>query len=283
MLYEAKFYTSTPAKTNKNFINTGKGGYSHCIVIDNKTGYTLANCVAFVHGQWLYQLTEALGLEKAKEYEAKMCRQNAEMYWEYTQDGYERGQTPKKGAIICWRKGKIGSSDGAGHVMIVKEVKSNGDVLCIGSNYGGSKFYTATYKKSNSYYLGSKFTHQGFIYLPIEVADFVTVPVAKNIKVDQVYVDITNLNARTAPTTSAHRQGYAAKGYYDVKETKKTTAYEWYRIDDNLWIADVNGVTFCPKQELKYNVEFLSVTDKDLVSLRAIAKQLNCAIKVKQI
>lgn len=282
MIYEAKFYTSVPAKTDPNFINANKGGYSHCIVIDKKTGYTLANCVAFVHGQWLYQLTAALSLDEARSIESKLCRQNAEMYWDYA-DGFERGQTPRKGAIICWRKGKIGASDGAGHVMIVKEVKSNGDVVCIGSNYGGSKYYTATYKKSKNYYLGSKFTFQGFKYLPIEVDDFVTVPVERDLKTDQVQVTIENLNARTAPTTSAHRQGYAAKGYYNVYDTQKANGYTWYRISDELWIADVNGVTFCPKQELKYNVEFLSVTERDLVSLRAVAKQLNVAIKVKQI
>ena len=243
MIYEAKFYTKAPLTTDKNAIATDRGGYSHCIVRDQSTGYTLPNCVAFVHAQWLYQATAAFDVEYAKALEAKMCRKNAEVYWGYD-DGFERGQTPRKGAIICWRKGKIGASDGAGHVAVVRDVHENGDVTVVASNYSGAKFYVATYRAAKNYYLGSTYTFQGFIYLPFTIADYVTVPLERDVTRDQVEVTISNLNVRTEPNVKAHRQGYAAKGVYNVLETSRGIGYTWYRIDDGLWVAAVEGVIY---------------------------------------
>ena len=138
-------YTAAPKSTDKNFINYKKGGYAHCISITSK-GFTLPNCVAFVHGMWLKTITDAVGLETAKAVESKMCRGNAEVYWNYN-DGFSRGQTPKLNAIMVWEgKGSL-----KGHVMTVTTIKDNGDVIATGSDYGGSKFYKKTYYKSKGY------------------------------------------------------------------------------------------------------------------------------------
>lgn len=92
---------------------------------------------------------------------------NAENFY-LKNDGYTRGQAPKLGAVICWRKGKANNAnDGAGHVAIVEKINEDGTILCSESNYGGSRFNTRTLKASNSYYLGKNYTFQGFIYLPI--------------------------------------------------------------------------------------------------------------------
>lgn len=92
---------------------------------------------------------------------------NAENFY-LKNDGYARGQAPKLGAVICWRKGKANNAnDGAGHVAIVEKINEDGTILCSESNYGGSRFNTRTLKASNSYYLGKNYTFQGFIYLPI--------------------------------------------------------------------------------------------------------------------
>lgn len=143
-----------PSTTNKNYLHYSKGGYNHCIHIKN--GSCLPNCVGYAWGRWRELLGKKHNLSKA----------NAENWWSNTSDGYERGQTPKVGAVMCWRKGKAGnSSDGAGHVAIVEKINSDGSVTYSNSNYGGTRFYTKTLKAP--YKLGSAYTFQGFIYLPI--------------------------------------------------------------------------------------------------------------------
>ena len=147
-----------PSATNKNWIHYSKGGYNYCIEIKN--GSCLPNCVGYAWGRW----REILGKKH------NLSRANAENWWGNTSDGYKRGQTPKVGAIMCWRKGKAGvSSDGAGHVAVVEKVKSDGSVVYSNSAYGGTRFYTKTLKAP--YKLGSAFTFQGFIYLPITFED----------------------------------------------------------------------------------------------------------------
>ena len=104
--------TKEPSTTDKNFIHMSSGGYNRCIVIKN--GSCLPNCVGYSWGRW----REILGKNP------NLSLNNAENWWAHN-DGYERGQTPKLGAVICWRKGLAGNaSDGAGHVAVVEEVKS---------------------------------------------------------------------------------------------------------------------------------------------------------------
>lgn len=86
---------------------------------------------------------------------------NAELWYPYVADGYQRGQTPKLGAVICWHSTRSG-----GHVAIVEEIKPNGDILTSNSAYSGSYFYMKTLSPSNNYYMGSAYTFQGFIYNP---------------------------------------------------------------------------------------------------------------------
>lgn len=147
---------SAPSTTNKNFIHTSNGGYNRCIEISG--GSCLPNCVGYCWGRW----REILGKSPS------LSLNNAENWYGYTSDGYKRGKTPQLGAVICWRKGQAGNAnDGAGHVAIVEQVKSNGDIVVSESHYGGVRWRLKTYTKSSGYYLGSAFTLQGFIYLPI--------------------------------------------------------------------------------------------------------------------
>lgn len=265
MIYEAKWYDTQPSKMDLNVTTISKGGYSHCI--DRGQGYTLPNCVAGVHAQWLLQLTSALGLDKAKEYESKMCRNNAEVYWSF-KDGFERGQVPKLGAIMVWEgKGKL-----AGHVMIVREINSNGDVVGIGSNYSGTKtnggiWYTKTYYKSKGYNFSTSYIFKGFIYLPITVDKYVTVPAGRNKKVDQVEIKTETLNVRKGPGTTYDRIGYAKIGLYNIYNSivgldvqKNGT---WYCIDqdNDLWVAG-RYCTFLPKENKTYKVAIPSANEE---------------------
>lgn len=143
--------TVAPSGSNKNWIHVSKGGYNSCILISGKS--CLPNCVGYAWGRW----RELLGKDP------KLSRSNAEDWFGYVIDGYKRGQTPKLGAIACWRGGKPGySGDGAGHVAVVEDFGSDWiDVSA--SDYAGNRFYKIRYKKP---YRISGLTFQGFIYPP---------------------------------------------------------------------------------------------------------------------
>lgn len=148
--------TTAPSSSDKHWIHTSNGGLNECIEINN-SGSCLPNCVGYAWGRF-YEIT---GKRPA------LSRANAENWYGYTSDGYKRSQTPVEGAVICWRKGQAGvSSDGAGHVAIVEEVKSNGDVVTSNSAYGGTRFYMQTVTKASGYSIGSAYTFQGFILPP---------------------------------------------------------------------------------------------------------------------
>lgn len=147
-----------PSTTDKNFLHHTKGGYNYCIQIE--AGSCIPNCVGYAWGRW----REILGKKH------KLSTANAENWWGNTKDGYERGQTPKLGAVMCWAKGKAGvSSDGAGHVAVVEQIHEDGSVTYSNSNYSGTRFYMKTLKPP--FKLGAAYTFQGFIYLPISFDD----------------------------------------------------------------------------------------------------------------
>ena len=145
-----------PALTDKDFIHYSSDGNNFCIEIEN--GSCLPNCTAYCHGRWLEIMRGA----------TKLSRGNAEDWWNNITDGYERGQKPKVGAVICWRKGRLwDESDGCGHVAIVEKVKANGDIVTSESAYGGERWRTRTYTKKSGYYLAPGYEFQGFIYIPV--------------------------------------------------------------------------------------------------------------------
>lgn len=148
--------TTAPSTTDKYWIHTSNGGLNECIEINN-SGSCLPNCVGYAWGRF-YEFTGQ---------RPKLSKSNAENWYGYTADGYQRSQVPVVGAVICWRKGQAGNSaDGAGHVAIVEEVKSNGDVVTSNSAYSGTRFYMQTITKASGYSMGGGYTFQGFILPP---------------------------------------------------------------------------------------------------------------------
>lgn len=183
-----KARTEAPKTTDKNYIRYDKGGYNYCIHIKN--GSCLPNCVGYAWGRWRELLGEF----------HKLSRANAENWWGFTADGYKRGQTPKLGAVVCWRKGKAGNeADGAGHVGIVEKITSDSVVVSM-SAYGGTRWFTRTFKKGAYSY--NSYVFQGFIYLPIEFeeeAEEITATDAaksKNTAFAGTYTTTENLNIR---------------------------------------------------------------------------------------
>ena len=66
---------------------------------------------------------------------------------------------------------------------------------------------------------------------------------------DQIKVNIDNLNIRSNPYLGDNKIGMLQRGIYNVYEQRDMTheqsnGYLWYRIADNVWCAQVNGVDF---------------------------------------
>lgn len=145
--------TTAPLTDDKNYISTKKGGLNPCLMIDEKTGSVLPNCVGYVYSRWL----ELLGKSH------KLPYGNACNFYGYKYDHYERGKTPKVFAVACWS----GGNDKFGHVAIVEAIdEKDGTVQVSDSAFGGARF--RCYKMPMSM-KKSGYTFQGFIYFPEEV------------------------------------------------------------------------------------------------------------------
>lgn len=233
------------------------------------------------HGMWLKTITDAKGLDEAKRVESLMCRNNAEVYWGYD-DGFARGQTPKLNAIMVWEgKGSL-----AGHIMVVTEIKDNGDVIATGSNYSGSKFYTKRYYKQQNYDFSSSYTFKGFIYCPYEFVYYCGTPVVRNSKVDQIQVIAEALNVRPTASTSGYSEGYCNTGYYTVLDSFNDGTYVWYRIGTDMWVANNKVETWCkflPKTEPKYEMVLSGIKPAQKTELEKYCKDNSLTYTVKEI
>ena len=153
--------TKKPEAGNKFYNTKSNGGYSTCIKgkPTDKGCNVLANCVGYACGRF----NEIIGEMK---YPSLNC--NAENFIERAKNTYglEVGQTPKVGAIMCWQKGTLSGSDGAGHVAIVEKVISNTEVYTSESSYGGTAFFNAIRTKGTGKWGISNYTFRGFIYNP---------------------------------------------------------------------------------------------------------------------
>lgn len=143
---------NAPETNNKFYLNTAGGGFNKCIKI---SGFSvLPNCVGYAYGRFM---------ESGSVTACRLSAGDAENFWDYP-DGYQRGQEPKQGAVMCWRKGAAHyGEDGRGHVEFVEQVNPDGSVTTTGSDYGGNRFYRHT--RAKPYAIAGQ-TFQGFIYNP---------------------------------------------------------------------------------------------------------------------
>lgn len=141
--------TVAPAVNNKYYIGTGYGGLNRCIVIDRETGSVLPNCTGYAYGRWL------------EETGAKTCSlptSDAGRWYDSTM--YQRGQTPRLGAIACW----AGGTKGQGHVAVVEHIDSAGNVTVSESGYYSKVRFQRRTMRPPFDFNGLSF--QGFIYNP---------------------------------------------------------------------------------------------------------------------
>lgn len=176
----------------------------------------LPNCTCYAFGRWY----ELMGTKP------KLYTGNAETWYPKgtAYDGYQRGQTPKLGAIACWSKGVAGkSSDGAGHVAVVEEIYSDGSFLTSNSGWKGPLFYK---KKIGKNCKINGYTFQGFIYPPIEFVENVENSVENtgntdtDYKVGQTYTTQVILRVRAGAGTN-----YMQKAYKNLTANAKENAY----------------------------------------------------------
>lgn len=153
MSYKFKPRLKAPNGNDLNWIHVTKGGKNKCILIKGKS--VLPNCVGYAWGRFM----EILGSQP------KLSLGNAELWYGHRSDGYERGKTPRLGAVICWRKGVAGNyKDGAGHVAIVEEILPDGRLRISQSGYGATKRFWTSIIPADFHLDGYVF--QGFIYNP---------------------------------------------------------------------------------------------------------------------
>lgn len=121
-------------------------------------GYGLPNCTCYAWGR----VWEETDLDRDYSNPPTLSTGNAEDWWTYTQDGYQRGATPQLGAVLCLADGPF---SGDGHVCVVEEIRGNGDIVCSNSAYGGQFFYLTTLSPPD-YLPVAGYVFQGFIYIP---------------------------------------------------------------------------------------------------------------------
>lgn len=121
--------------------------------------FGMPNCVCYAWGRF-YEMSDK---------RPRLSTSNAQDWYGYTSDGYERSKTtPKVGAVLCWSDSR--TTDG-GHVAIVEKINSDGTLITSNSEYNGRYFTIQTISppkagNTSSQYPGPTFTFQGYIYNP---------------------------------------------------------------------------------------------------------------------
>lgn len=153
----------------------------------HSAGYGLPNCTAYAWGRWYEIIGKA----------PKLSLGNAGNWYKNIKDGYDRGDTPRLGAVICWSK-VGGEAQGKGHVAIVEDIKADGSIVIGESGYKKFRFRIMTLKPPYTYFTGYKL--QGFIYCP-KVAE-------------KTYRVLSTVNIRQKASLTAPKAGKLKKSEY---------------------------------------------------------------------
>ena len=119
------------------------------------------------------------------------------------------------------------------------------------------------------YHIGADAYVAGIVeveYIPAEkpVPWVEPVPVDRDTTKNQIKVTKDAINIRKEPTTKSDAMGTCKNNsYYNVLETKETSSYTWYKIGDEAYVANVNGIEYLEVWEGPVPVE--EDTTKDQV------------------
>lgn len=190
--------TTHPSSTNKFYLRKNVGGYiptegagsaiyakgargrkasnrfCGCCgkYIDETKGSVMQNCKGYVIARWMESQSDVANGKIAK---CKIPRGHAGTVYDNCKGIYDRGSTPRQGAIACW------TNDGWGHVAFVEKVYDDGRVLISESHYdvglsgekhsggigeqSGYGYFGLAIGKPSSMRRGGKF--QGYVYPPM--------------------------------------------------------------------------------------------------------------------
>ena len=210
-----------------------------------QSGYGMPNCTCYAWGRF-YEISGS---------RPKLSLSDAENWYSYN-DEYERGSTPRLGAVACWRRGRVGTDgDGAGHVSVVEKINTDGSIITSNSAWGGSRFYLRILSPPN-YNMGSSYTFQGFIYNPaVGSTDGAVDP---TYVVGRTYTLQANMKVRSGAGTRyrwKRRSEITADGransqntaYAVLKKGTKVTCQAISRSGADIWIKIPSGY-ICAKQ-----------------------------------
>lgn len=123
-------------------------------------GYGLPNCTCYAWGRFW----ENADINADFSNRPTLSTGNAEDWFGFN-DGYERGNVPALGAVLCLADGPY---SGDGHVAIVEEINSEtGVITCSNSAWGNPGIYWyLSYLSPPDYIPEAGYIFQGFIYNP---------------------------------------------------------------------------------------------------------------------
>lgn len=139
--------------------------------------YGLPNCTCYAYGRWC----EIQGVWGQVPY-LRGASDGGKWYANAVAQNYSVGNTPALGSIVCYGNSPIAGR--VGHVAVVEEIKSNGNIVISQSGYDKNNrtpssptyFWTSEVTPANNYcapWVTSakyKYSLQGFIYLPNQPA-----------------------------------------------------------------------------------------------------------------
>ena len=140
-------------------------------------GYGMPNCTCYAWGRF-WEIGDPYSTGEHKP--VGLPTSDGGSWWGDNQNtgNYESGQTPQLGAVICFSD----NYGGSGHVAIVEEIDTQGNLTCSNSAWQGTYFFLTTIYENNGYNW-SHYTFQGFIYNPYSDSPTPPTPTEKsNIK-----------------------------------------------------------------------------------------------------
>lgn len=189
------------------------------------SGLIVGNCTGYAWGRF----GEIMGSTP------KLSRNAARRWFKVDDgDGYQRGQTPQLGAVLClW-------SDSFGHVAIVEKVNPDGSILTSESGYPSAKegtdawnsqlkskrFWTSTRTPPSYLTKGEQksYTFQGFIYNPATGASTTEtprIPVDPSSSETNPDVKETKNNYSQATTSTTNAASLLPSGYIPSDSSEK--------------------------------------------------------------
>lgn len=199
-------------------------------------GYGLPNCTCYCYGRYaeVRDAFASLPTHDAKDW-----------YGEAT--AFERGQTPRLGAVICF--GSV-SGERSGHVAIVEEIIDGGDeIVTSNSAYNGTYFYTEHLFLSNNYVPSDSpdYLFQGFIYNDaagtMPISDHVIAALCGNFFVESqvnpgAWEDWT---APSYPEWSSLNKGYGLGQWTNTGSDTRGRLFQLHTYVTSKGYADGNG------------------------------------------